>query len=344
MAKFLIILLRMAVPAVLVLGAATGPGRAQERDNIRVVGSSTMYRMSATVAETYGRTRGMAAPVVESTGSGGGFKRFCAGVGAATPDVVAASRMMTESEARACQANHVDKVVELPVGFGGVVVVSGPEAPDLTLTRRHVWLAIAAEVPVGDRMVPNPYKRWRDIDPALPDLPIQIYGPPPTSGTRDVLVGMIVEPPCREHPVVAAVAEEARHRLCQRLREDGAFIQAGELDDNLARRVLANPHALGIVGFHVLEENLGLKAATIDGVPPTFASILEGRYPLIRPLYIYVKGDHVGRVPGLADFAATYVSDTAIGPEGYLTDIGLVPLPAGERQVTQQRAAGLTKH
>ncbi len=327
---------------VAVCGLVAAPAaRAFDRDAIRVVGSSTMYRMTARVAEDFGRATMGTTPVVESTGSGGGFKLFCQGLGGHTPDVAAASRMIAESEAAACAANDVHDVVELPVGFGGVVAVTAQDAPDLALTRRHIWLAIAESVPVGGEMVPNPYTSWHDVDPALPDLPIQVYGPPPTSGTRDVLVGLVMEPPCLDDAVVKTLPEAERLPTCKRVREDGVYVAAGEFDDNLARRVQANPKAIGIVGFHVLEENLGLKAASIDGVTPTFSSILGGRYPLVRPLYIYVKGDHAGRVDNLKAFVQAYVSDAAIGPEGYLTDIGLVPLPASERAATQRKAATL---
>lgn len=332
----------LALSAAVAVAALVPPtALAQDRDVIRVAGSSTMFRMSARVAEEFGRTRMVTTPVVESTGTGGGFKLFCQGIGPRTPDLVAASRLIAESEAEACAANDVRDVIQLPVGYGGVVAVTGHDAPDFDLTRRHIWLAIAERVPVGGALVPNPYTSWRDIDPALPDLPILVYGPPPTSGTRDALVGMVMEPPCLDDPVVQALPADDRLPTCMRLREDGAYVAAGEFDDNLARRVVANPKAVGIVGFHVLEENLGLKAADIDGVEPSFASILDGRYPLIRSLYIYVKGDHVGRVPGLKAFVQAYVSDAAIGSEGYLTDMGLVPLPPAERAATQRKAAAL---
>lgn len=326
----------------LTAGLVAGPAQAQSmRDEIRVVGSSTMYRMSARVAEDFARGSMSAAPVVESTGSGGGFKLFCQGIGRNTPDVVAASRLMAPSERDACKRNHAGEVVELAVGHGGVVAVSAANSPDFTLTRREIWLAIAEQVPVAGRLIANPYTSWRQIAPSLPDLPILVYGPPPTSGTRDALVGMVLEPPCLEDAVVQGLPEAERLPVCMRLREDGAYIHAGEFDDNLARRVTANPKALGIVGFHVLEEDPGLKAAAIDGVTPTFSSILDGRYPLIRQLYIYVKNAHVGRVPGLKDFVESYVSEQAIGGEGFLTDIGLVPLPESERLVTQRKAAAL---
>lgn len=320
---------------------AAPPPAVAQRDVIRVVGSSTMYRMSARVAEEYGRGYGATTPVVESTGSGGGFKLFCAGIGDTTPDVVAASRLIAEAEAETCRRNDVFDVVEVPVGYGGVVAVTASSAPDFALTRRHIWLAIADQVPVDGQMVANPYTNWRQIDPALPDLPILVYGPPPTSGTRDALAGMIMEPPCLADPTVQTLPESDRLPGCMRLREDGAYVHAGEFDDNLARRVVNNPNALGIVGFHVLEENLGLKATAIDGVTPTFTSILNGKYPLIRSLFIYVKGDHIGRVPGLVEFIETYVSDTAIGPDGFLTDIGLVPLPDARRDAIQRKIEAL---
>lgn len=335
-------LILLAALALATMAGAVPPVHAQDmRDVIRVAGSSTMYRMSARVAEDFARSTMSPAPVVESTGSGGGFKLFCQGVGPNTPDMVAASRLITQAERESCARNAVGEVVELPVGHGGVVAVTSATAPDFALTRRQIWRAIAERVPLDGKLVPNPYTTWRQIDSSLPDMPILVYGPPPTSGTRDALVGMVMEPPCLEDEVIQALPETDRLPACLRLREDGAYVHAGEFDDSLARRVEANPKALGIVGFHVLEENLGLKAAAIDGVVPTFSSILDGRYPLLRQLYIYVKNAHVGRVPGLKEFAQTYVSEAAIGSEGFLTDIGLVPLPESERRVSQHRAAAM---
>lgn len=324
------------------LAAATAPATAAStRETIHMVGSSTMFRMNSRVAELFGRTTQYKTPVVESTGSGGGFKLFCAGIADDTPDIAAASRLMTSVEQARCADNEVRDIVELQVGTGGVVVVNAASAPDFNLTRRQIWLALAAQVPQNGRLVANPFKTWKEVDAALPAVPIEVYGPPPTSGTHDVLLGMLMEPVCTEDPVIQALPIDQQIRTCMTLREDGAYIHAGESDDSLARRVSANPNSVGIVGFHVLEEDPMLKAATIEGVEPTFRSILDGAYPLVRPLMLYIKGAHLPRTPGLVEFVQVYTGDAVIGPNGMLPDIGLVPLPPPELHQVQDKARAL---
>ncbi|MFA7430828.1 MAG: substrate-binding domain-containing protein [Rhodospirillaceae bacterium] len=337
--------LRTLATLAVVASVVSAPASAvSQRDSIRVVGSSSMYKMAATTAERFGRGREFRSPVVESTGTGGGFKLFCGGVGFNTPDLVVASRRMTADERALCQANAVGRVAALPLGTGGVVVVHGgsPDGEAFAFTRRDLWLALAERVPVDGTMVANPYTRWQQIAPHLPNLPIVVYGPPPTSGTYDSLAGMVLEPGCSEHPeVMRLLPSDALLTFCRKLREDGAYVDAGEDDDALARRVAANRRALGIVGFHVVEEIQGLEAAPVEGVMPTFSTITDGTYPLVRRLFLYVKTAHVGQVPGLAEFARAMVSNVAIGPDGYLTDIGLVPLPEEELRAVQDAAGDL---
>lgn len=308
---------------------------------IRIVGSSTLYAMTTDVAEVFGRGTRYPAPVVESTGTGGGFKLFCAGNGSDTPDVVMASRQMTEGERRQCAGAGVTAVEALPLGTGGVVVAMAADAPSYPLSLRHLWLAMAAKVPVDGRLVPNPYRTWRAIDPALPDLPIQVYGPPPTSGTHDALLGMILDVACHEDPAMVALPLRERLDACERLREDGAYIHAGESDEMLSRRLLSNPRAVGIVGHQVLDQHRSLKAATLNGVAPTAATLYDRSYPLVRTLYLYVKGAHLPRTPGLGRFVSTYLSDAMIGPDGRLVALGLVAAGDTARQAAIERARTL---
>lgn len=331
----------VAVALCAVLTVGTAPQAAPIRDQIRVVGSSTMFNMTSRVAETFGRTSPHRTPVVESTGTGGGFQMFCGGLGRDYPDVVMASRPITAAERQACADNDVREIVEIPVGYGGVIVVNARSAPDFSVTRRQLWLAVAETVPVDGEMTANPFTRWSEIDPGLPDLPIEVYGPPPTSGTHDAFLGMVLEQACLLDPTIQRLPAEARRDACLRLREDGRYIHAGEFDDSMARRVAANPQAVGIVGFHVLDETPELKPAMVDGMKPTFATLMEHTYPLVRKLRMYVKAGHVGVVPGLGEFVRTFVADTAIGPDGYLTDIGLVPLPAQVRDLSRDAAWAL---
>lgn len=331
----------MAVAAGACLSSV--PAQAAQRDQIRIVGSSTMYNMSSEVAERFGSQRTYPTPVVESTGTGGGFKQFCAGIGDDTPDVVAASRHITSEEKALCAQNDVGPLAELSVGTGGLVVVNQREkGPYFNLTRSHLWLALADKVPVNGALVPNPYHAWHEIDPSLPDLPIQVYGPPLTSGTRDALIGMVIEPVCLVSDVVSSLPSEQDQRTaCMKIREDGVYIDAGEYDDNLLRRVAANPKAVAIIGFHALDDSPELKAAPIDGIQPNAVSLMSGSYPLVRDLLLYVKKDHLDRIPGLADFVRLYVSEAMIGPQGHLLEDGLVPLPAGQLQQSQSVAADL---
>lgn len=335
--------LALSIAGALAVILLPPPAQAAPREQIRIVGSSTMYNMTSEVAERFGKQNTYPAPVVRSTGTGGGFKQFCAGIGDNTPDVVAASRHITDEEKAQCQKNDAGPILELYVGTGGLVLVNQRDkGPYFNLTRAHIWQALAAEVPVHGTLQKNPYQNWHEIDPTLPDLPILVYGPPLTSGTRDALVGMVIEPVCLTSATISALANEKEQQtVCMKLREDGAYIDAGEYDDNLLRRVAANPKAIAIIGFHALDDSPELKAAPIDGIQPTTVSLMNGSYPLIRDLLLYVKADHLDRIPGLADFVRLYVSDPMIGPQGLLTEDGMISLPDGQRKKSQDTANGL---
>lgn len=315
---------------------AIGANHAQAREQIRIVGSSTLFPLTTKVAEYFGKTTGEPAPVVESTGSGGGFKLFCGGIGADYPDIVDASRPITGTERAICAANSVRKITEIRIGYDGIVLVGSKNAPVMALSPRELFLALARTVPVNGASVPNPYQKWSDINPDLPDLPIRVYGPPPTSGTRDLLAQLLMDRGCRSFGDIAALEArepESFRLLCGAMREDGAYIEAGENDQLLISKLEKDPTSYGIMGFNNLDRNLAaLRGMAIGGVEPTYETILDHSYPGSRPLFLYVKDDHRQLVRPLRDFIATYISDTIIGPDGLLSDNGLVPLSRKERE------------
>lgn len=305
-----------------------------QRSHILVVGSSTAYPIITAAAERFGRIPGFSTPVVESTGTGGGIKLFCAGLGPSTPDIVMASRPMKASERSRCIRNGVNDIREIQIGYDGIVVASKKGGPRFSLDKRHLWLAMAKQVPVvkGEASVlePNPYKRWRDISPDLPDMPIRLLGPPPTSGTRDILAERLLSRACSEFAVLDSMRHQDQQQFekaCFTLREDGAFVNAGENDARLIRKLMSDPQAVGILGFNFLDRNRDrVQAATIGGIEPRFELIESGVYPLSRPLYVYAKPAHVRLVAQLADFLDELTAPHSSGPEGYLVDLGLIPL------------------
>jgi phosphate transport system substrate-binding protein len=326
--------------------AAAGASRSGGRDTIRIVGSSTVYPFTTAVAERFGRTSGGNTPVVESTGTGGGFKLFCAGVGVGHPDITNASRAIKESELADCAANGVTEPAEVKFGFDGIVVANAKAGMRFALTRSQLFLALAKEVPAGQgQLQPNPYQSWNDVDPALPNQRIEVYGPPPTSGTRDAFVELVMEPGCKSVDWIAALAKSDEDRfkqICHGVREDGRYIESGENDNLIVQKLEANPQALGVFGYSFLDQNSDqLAGATIDGVAPTFDAIADGSYPISRPLFVYVKRAHVGVIPGIPELVAELTSPQAIGAEGYLTQMGLIPLPAEQLAATQEVAASL---
>lgn len=314
-------------------------GAAEAREQIRIVGSSTVFPFSTAVAEQFGKSTPFKTPVVESTGSGGGMKLFCAGVGEQHPDVTNSSRRIKKSEFDKCTANGIG-ITEVQIGFDGIVLGSSKAGADLDLTLAQVFLALAAKVPVDGKLVDNPYKMWSDIDPKLPKKKIEVLGPPPTSGTRDAFVEIAMEGGCKA--LAGAKELGLTKRACHNIREDGAFIEAGENDNLIVQKLESNPAAVGIFGFSFLDQNADkIKAAMIDGVPAEFERIADGDYPVSRSLYFYVKQQHVDAIPGIKEFVAEFTSEDAWGEDGYLIDKGLIPLPEEDRQSTMEAATGL---
>ncbi len=328
----------IAIAAALVVGGAGLALAAAARDTISIVGSSTVYPFSTTVAEQFGKASKFKVPKVESTGTGGGIKLFCAGVGVEHPDVTNASRRMKKSELEACEKNGVKEVVEVKVGYDGIVLASSKKAAPMKLTRQEIFLALAKEVPdpkAADKMIPNPNKTWQDVNKELPAEKIEVLGPPPTSGTRDAFVEMAMEEGCQKIDSIKALKksdEKAFKKVCHTVREDGAYIEAGENDNLIVQKLEANPKAVGIFGFSFLDQNSDkLQGATVDGKQPTFDAIAAGEYPLSRPLFMYVKKAHVGSVAGIPEFLAEFSSEKAWGKTGYLAEKGLIPMPDAER-------------
>jgi phosphate transport system substrate-binding protein len=316
-------------------------GAAEARNQIRIVGSSTVFPFSTTVAEQFGKTTKFKTPVVESTGSGGGIKLFCAGVGEEHPDVTNSSRRMKKSEFDKCTANGIN-IIEVKIGFDGIVLGSSKAGPDLDLTLAQIFLALAKKVPVDGKLADNPYRMWSDIDPNLPRQKIEVLGPPPTSGTRDAFVEIAMAGGCAD--VAGAKDIGLTEKACHVIREDGAFIEAGENDNLIVRKLETNPNALGIFGFSFLDQNADkIKGATINGAPAEFENIADGSYPVSRSLYFYVKQQHVGVIPGIKEFIGEFTSENASGPDGYLIDKGLIPLPDDERRSVMEAATALQK-
>ncbi len=308
---------------------------ASARDQIRVVGSSTVYPFTTAVAEQIGKTGGLKTPVVESTGTGGGFKLFCAGVGVGHPDVANASRPIRKSEFDDCQKNGVKDVVEIKVGIDGITLAQSKAGPALKLTVEQAFLAVAEQVPDKDgKLVANPYKNWSDIDPSLPNIKIEILGPPPTSGTRDAFHELFMEPGAEKIPALAALKKSDRKAFdaaWKSIRKDGAYVEAGENDNVIVQKLEANRNAFGIFGYSFLEENTAkLRGVPINGVEPEYDPIAAGKYAGSRPLFIYVKKQHVGVIPGLDKFVGEYVSTKAMSKDGYLALKGLISLPPAE--------------
>ena len=327
--------------AALAVAVASMSGVAVARDQVRVVGSSTVFPYSQAVAEQFAASTGGAAPVVESTGTGGGFKIFCGGLGEDQADVTGASRAMKKSEFEACTKSGVTDITEILLGYDGLsIAVSQGNTTDWNLTKAQIFQALAAEVEVDGQVVANPYKNWSDIDPSLPNAPITIFGPPPTSGTRDAFVELAMHPGCDAFPALKALEGDRKTEVCSRMRQDGPFVEAGENDNLIVQRIEADPNALGIFGYSFLYENSDkLKAVKVEGVEPTFETIADFSYPIARPLYIYIKNAHRGVIPGLNEFITEYVSDAALGPDGYLAERGLTPLADDILKEMQARAS-----
>ena len=311
---------------------------AAARDQIRIVGSSTVFPFTSAVAETFGRQGKFKTPVVESTGTGGGMRLFCNGVGVEHPDVSNASRRITKSEFEACAKNGVTNIIEVKIGFDGIVIADSVKSSSFDLSRKDIWLALAKQVPVDGKLVPNPYKTWNQVNSKLPARKIEVLGPPPTSGTRDSFVELVMDVGCRDFAEIKALPDaRARSQACGAIREDGGYIEAGENDNLIVQKLVTTPDALGVFGFNDQNRDK-VKAHTIEGVKDEVEEISAGRYPIARDLYVYVKGQHIGVIPGLKEFVAEYVSEKSFGKDGYLGDKGLIPLPDAERKKVRDAA------
>jgi phosphate transport system substrate-binding protein len=346
-----------------------GSAQAANRDIVSIVGSSTVYPFATVVAERFGRSTDFKAPKIESTGTGGGLKLFCSGVGAGTPDITNASRRIKQSEYDDCQENGVTTVVEVLVGYDGIAIANSRKAPLLTLSLKDIYLALAKDIPGPDgKLIPNPNQTWKDVNPALPATKIEVLGPPPTSGTRDAFAELAMAGGAKGLPDLKALSglgaeqvDEIKAMIAKlglnaafydallekkgkapkgkdvfvtvayAMREDGAYIEAGENDNLIVQKLEANPDAVGIFGYSFLEENGDkVQGAIVDGIVPDFDTIATGEYPVSRPLYFYIKGAHVGKIPGIQEYAVEFTSNKAMGEDGYLPERGLIPLSGDE--------------
>jgi phosphate transport system substrate-binding protein len=337
---------KTVIATAVAIAAATLSAQAVARDTINIVGSSTVFPFATAVAENFGKTTDFSTPTIESTGSGGGMKLFCAGVGVEHPDITNASRRMKSSEFDACQENGVAEITEVKVGFDGIALANSKEAGQLSLTPRDIFLALAKDVPTetGD-IVPNPHKTWKEVNPELPDVAIEVLGPPPTSGTRDAFAELAMESGCKTFDNIAAMKKVDKDKykaICHGVREDGAYVEAGENDNLIVQKLTANPNALGIFGYSFLDQNTDkVQGSLINGIGPTFETIADGSYPVSRSLYFYVKNAHVGTIPGIKEYVAEFTNEKAWGPEGYLADKGLIPLPEEARAAMATAANAL---
>ncbi len=319
------------------------------RDYISIVGSSTVYPFATVVAEQFGKTTQFKTPKIESTGSGGGFKLFSAGVGVEHPDITNASRAIKSSEKELCVKNGVAEVVEVKIGYDGIVLANSKKAPLMAVTRKDIFLALAKNVPDPKnpgQLIANPYKTWKDVNPALPAVAIEVLGPPPTSGTRDAFAELALEGGAKSFEFIAAMKAKDKKQykaVCHTVREDGAYVEAGENDNLIVQKLDANPNAFGVFGFSFLDQNADkIQGSAIDGIQPTFEAIADGKYPVSRPLFFYVKKAHVGQIPGMAEYLKEFTSEKAWGPDGYLSEKGLIPMPDAERQKYRQAVENLT--
>jgi phosphate transport system substrate-binding protein len=332
--------------AGLLVAGVVAPQGADARDQIRIVGSSTVYPFATVVAEEFGRSTGNKTPIIESTGTGGGLKLFCGGVGVSHPDITNASRRIVQSEVDLCASNGVGDITEVKIGYDGIVLANSKKTARQELTLRHIFLALAKQVPApnGD-LVPNPHRTWKDVDPTLPDVKIEVLGPPPTSGTRDAFNELALEGGCKTFPELEALEKKDKSQykaICHAIREDGAYVEAGENDNLIVQKLVANPSAFGVFGFSFLDQNADtIQGSIVGGSEPTFDNIASGKYPVSRSLYFYVKKAHVGSIPGIREYVTEFTSEKAVGDYGYLADRGLIPAPKAEREQVRANATGL---
>jgi phosphate transport system substrate-binding protein len=339
----------VVIAAALSIGVVGSVTAQSARDYISIVGSSTVYPFATVVVEQFGKTSSFKTPKVESTGSGGGLKMFCAGVGVETPDITNASRRIKSSEFDACQKNGVKDVVEIKIGYDGIAIANSRKAEAMNISLRDVFLALARDIPDpggAEKLVANPNKTWKDVNPALPDVAIEVMGPPPTSGTRDAFAELAMEGGCKTFEWIKAMkkADKKQYKsVCHTVREDGAYVEAGENDNLIVQKLDTNPAALGVFGFSFLDQNRDkIQGSAIDGIKPEFETIADGSYPISRPLYFYVKKAHAEVIPGVREYLAEFTSEKAWGEDGYLSDRGLIPMPEEERSKFAADAKNLT--
>lgn len=334
-----------AALATLAVLSFAGAAQAQSRDQISIAGSSTVFPFSTAVAEQFGKTGKFKTPKVESIGTGGGIKEFCKGVGIQYTDIANASRRIKKEEVADCNKNGVTDIVEVKIGFDGIVIAESKAGASMELSKEVLWKALAKQVPVNGALAANPYKMWNEIDPKLPKLKIEVLGPPPTSGTRDAFVELVMEEGCKNFPEIKALeaSDKKAHKVaCTQMREDGAFIEAGENDNLMVQKLVSNKDALAIFGFSFLDQNADkIRGISVGGVAPTFENIASGKYAVSRSMFFYVKKAHVAVVPGLKEFIAAFTDEKAWGKNGYLVDKGLIPLPDAERKKVGEEARGL---
>ena len=319
-----------------------------ERDYISIVGSSTVYPFSTVVAERFGKSTAFRTPKVESTGSGGGLKLFCSGVGESTPDITNASRAIKSSEVKLCAKNGVTDIVEVMVGYDGIALANSRAAERMELGLRDIFLGLAKMVPNpdgSDTLVENPYTTWKQVNASLPNMKIEVLGPPPTSGTRDAFVELAMEGGCKKFPFIKAMKKQDKKKykaLCHGIREDGAYVEAGENDNLIVQKLTANPKALGIFGYSFLEQNSDkVQGSIVNGAEPAFEAISGGEYPVSRSLFFYVKKAHIGVIPGIEEYLAEFTSEKAMGEDGYLADKGMIPMSDEERQTVVSNVSNL---
>ncbi|MEZ5814447.1 MAG: substrate-binding domain-containing protein [Alphaproteobacteria bacterium] len=328
------------------LTALALPLQAQAGTNIQIVGSSTVYPFVTVAAEEFGNNTEFNTPIVESTGTGGGFKLFCAGIGESHPDISNASRAIKKSEQELCAKNGVKDITEIKLGYDGIVLANSKKADRYSLTKDQIFLALAKQIPSGGKLIDNPNQNWSDIDAALPNVKIEVYGPPTTSGTRDAFSELVMETACKDLPEFKAAFpdKKARKKSCHLLREDGHYIEAGENDNLIVQKLQSNPQALGIFGFSFLDQSGDIvQGSIIEGKEPTFSNISDGSYGISRSLYVYLKNAHIGKTAGLREFATQLIGDEAAGEFGYLAEKGLIPLPAEELETMQSRVSALAE-
>lgn len=318
------------------------------RDQISIVGSSTVYPFATVVAERFGQTTSFKTPKIESTGSGGGMKLFCSGIGVGYPDITNSSRRMKASEYKDCQANGVTGIIEVLIGYDGIALANSIEEDQISLSLKDIYLALARRVPNPDgseTFVENPYQTWADVNPELPAKSIEVLGPPPTSGTRDAFAELALEGGCKQFEWIAALKKSNKDEYkdaCHSVREDGNYIEAGENDNLIVQKLQANPNALGIFGFSFLDQNSdSVQPSLIEDNEPDFETIADGSYPVSRPLYFYVKKAHVGVIPGIAEYLTEFTSEASWGEEGYLADKGMIPLDEDVRTGSAASIANL---